>query len=127
MSLQSEKIPVYVDDQLVDHYDHARALSLVGARNVEMVRARKTRRIVRVNVRCLVRESGRRSRARRGGMKLTYVEAVAGHALTVLKRYDQATGCFVYWSDRDGFNPLRFNPDAPASPALPGWPEETVA
>jgi hypothetical protein len=68
---------------------------------------------VRVNVEPLVSDRGiTPGAAGRADLKLTYDEVVGGQSLTVLKRFDEETGSYVYWSDEEGFNPRRWNPDS---------------
>jgi hypothetical protein len=84
----------------------------MGAPNIKVVRARKTREIVRLNLIRQAADSEAPGVAARGDLKYTYEESPAQRPLVVLKRFDPETGRFVKWSDDDAFNPFRFNPDA---------------
>lgn len=104
------KIPVYGGDHLIEHCDAARARWLGQGANVELTTARKTGEILRVTIRPM--SDGREhDGASENSLVLTYDEVYDGRSVTVLKRWDTETGRFVHWSDRDGFNARRFNPD----------------
>ncbi len=78
---------------------------------MEVVRARKTGRIVRVTITPLAMDHDDPPHGGHGDLKLTYEEELAGKVITVLKRYDARTGQYVRWTDADAFDPFRFNPD----------------
>lgn len=107
-------IPVYAGPRIIEMCDERLIESRYGSSdraNIQIVRKRKTREIVQVNLLPLSDDSSRRSSADSG--RATYQESLdQGNArLVVLKRCDLATGALLRWSDGDAFNPFRFNPD----------------
>jgi hypothetical protein len=103
------KIPVFVGSRIVDMCDPVSVRRYIGAANAEVVRKRKTGQIVQVNLLAYGDDSQRRSA--HDNAHPTYEEHLESGLLTVLKRVDSETGQLVRWSDRDQFNPRRFNPD----------------
>jgi hypothetical protein len=101
---------VYAGERLVERCDPARARQLARASNVEVVRARKTGAIVRLLVTQMVGDEGDGGRGGRDP-GFTYSEQLGGHAVTILKLYDEDTGRYVHWPEDARFDPRRFNPD----------------
>jgi hypothetical protein len=87
-----------------------------GRVNVTVTKARASGAIVRVSIRPMAEGHGDDAGGHGNDQALTYGEALGGQTVTVLKRYDTKSGRFVHWSERDGFNPRRFNPDLLPTP-----------
>jgi hypothetical protein len=66
------------------------------APNVRLVRARASGAIVRVLVTAV--EDVQAPTDRASSVRFTYRETIAGHTITTLKRFDEASGCFVPWT-----------------------------
>ena len=112
------KIPVFAGPRIIDMCDPISVRRYIGAANAEVVRKRKTGQIVQVNL--LSRGDDSAEKPTHDSNQPTYEEHVGVHSLVMLKRVDPETGQLVRWSDRDRFNPRRFNPDmVPAIAALP--------
>ena len=103
------KIPVFVGPRIIDVCDQISVRRYLGAANAEVVRKRKTGQIVQINL----SQHGDDTllKSEHDNARPTYEEHVGSRSLVVLKRVDPATGQLVCWSDRDQFNPRRFNPD----------------
>jgi hypothetical protein len=111
------RIPVFSECRIIAFCAPEQAARIARARNAEIVRARKTKQIVRINLRSMGDESGERSI---GSVGPTYEELLdAGH-VNVLSIIG-ANGVFRRWGANDGFNPRRFNPDT-----LPQTPMERL-
>jgi hypothetical protein len=104
------RILVFVGPRIVEICDDVSVRRYIGAPNAELVRKRKTGQIVQVNLKPHGDDSLRPSLHDDAGP--TYREQVGPHPLVEIKRLNPATGQLVRWSDRDKFNPRRFNPDA---------------
>ena len=104
-----KRIPVTVGPRIVEMCDEVSVRRYLDAPNAKVIRQRKTGAIVQVTVEALSDDSNQRSTA--GGRTLTYEETLDQGKLVVLKRFDDAVGAFVRWTDQDGFNPWRFNPE----------------
>lgn len=115
--IASKKILVFAGPRIIDMCDAIGVQRYIGAPNVEVVRKRKTGQIVQVNVLSHGDDSQQKSGLDNG--QPTYEEHVGSHSLVMLKRVDAETGQLVRWSDRDQFNPHRFNPDRVQQSALP--------
>ncbi|MCC6394022.1 MAG: hypothetical protein IT167_25720 [Bryobacterales bacterium] len=103
------KIHVFAGPRIIDTCDSISVRRYIGAANAEIVRKRKTGEIVQVNL--LSRGDDSIEKSRHDNHYPTYDEHVGAQSLLMLKRVDPKTGQLVYWSDRDQFNPRRFNPD----------------
>jgi hypothetical protein len=111
------RIPVFAGPRIIEMCDHISVRRYIGAPNAELVRKRKTGQIVQVNLEPHGDDSLLPSRHDDAGP--TYREQLGPHPLVVVKRLNPATGQLVRWSDRDKFNPRRFNPDAIPAPVIP--------
>lgn len=103
------KIPVFAGPRIIDMCDRVSVQRYIGAANAEVVRKRKTGQIVQVNLRSHGDDSLAPS-ARRNA-RPTYEERLESRSMIMLKRFNPETGQLVCWSERDQFNPHRFNPD----------------
>ena len=103
------KIRVFAGPRIIDTCDSVSVRRYIGAANVEIVRKRKTGEIVQVNL--LSHGDNSLEKSSHDSHHPTYDEHVGAQSLLVLKRVDPKTGQLVRWSDRDQFNPRRFNPD----------------
>jgi len=106
-----KKIPVFAGPRIIDMCDHVSVRRYLDAANAEVVRKRKTGQIVQVNLRAHGDDSLTPSSRRNA--RPTYEEQLESRSMIMLKRFDPETGQLVCWSDRDQFNPRRFNSDAP--------------
>ena len=113
---KSLKIRVFAGPRIIDTCDSTTVRRYIGAPNAEIVRKRKTGQIVQVNL--LPHGDDSLVKPRHDSDHPTYDEHVGPHSLVMLKRVDPETGQLVRWSDRDQFNPRRFNPDTIQSSAL---------
>ena len=103
------RIPVYVNEQLVERCDHSRAQQLAMAPNVKAIRCRRSKEITRLNVTPVADDTKERSLGS-PDVKTTYSERIdGGREMVILKRFDEKTGRLVCWSDRDGFSIHPFN------------------
>ena len=109
------KIPVFAGPRIIDMCDAVSVRRYIGAANAEVVRKRKTGEIVQVNL--LSHGDDSMEESAHDSAIPTYDERVGSRSLLMLKRVDPETGQLVRWSDRDQFNPRRFNPDAVAASA----------
>jgi len=103
------KIHVFAGPRIIDTCDSISVRRYIGAANAEIVRKRKTGEIVQVNL--LSHGDDSLEKSSHDGHYPTYDEHVGAQTLLTLKRVDSKTGQLVRWSDRDQFNPHRFNPD----------------
>ena len=103
------KIRVFAGPRIIDTCDAISVRRYVGAPNAEIVRKRKTGEIVQVNL--LSHGDDSVEKPRHDSHHPTYEEHVGAQSLLTLKRVDPEAGQLVRWSDRDQFNPHRFNPD----------------
>lgn len=110
------KIRVFAGPRIIDVCDSVSIRRYIGAPNAEVVRKRKTGQIVQVNL--LSHGDDSLEKPRQDSDHPTYEEHVGDHSLVMLKRIDPETGQLVRWSDRDQFNPRRFNPDTVPSSAV---------
>jgi hypothetical protein len=102
---------VYVNERLVDRVDPERARSMASGSNCEAVRSRAGV-IVRIN---LSRHAEAAEDAESdSGSGCSYWEALGGHEVFILKRVSGRG--FVRWTEKDGFDPRRFNPDRIPAP-----------
>lgn len=122
----SKRIPVYSGPRIIEMVDAVGLRRYLAAPNAEPIYKRKTREVVQVNLRQIADDSELRSRA--GGRAFTYEESLdEGKAsVMVLKRYDETQRAYVRWSDQDGFDPFRFNPDR-IKPLNPGGVVKALA
>ena len=111
------RIFVFVGPRIIEICDDVSVRRYIGAPNAEVVRKRKTGQIVQVNLKPHGDDSLRPSLHDDAGP--TYREQLGPHPLVVIKRLNPATGQLVRWSDRDKFNPRRFNPDAIPTSVIP--------
>lgn len=114
-------IPVFVGPRIIALCDAVSIRRYVGAPNAEVIRRRKTKEIVQVNLSSCGDDSMVRSTA--GSPSPTYTEHLESHTLTTLKRYDDGTGQLVHWGLGDSFDPRRFNPDRLVMPRRPDCPD----
>ena len=114
-------IPVFVGPRIIALCDTVSIRRYVGAPNAEVIRRRKTKEIVQVNLASCGDDSMLRSTA--GSPSPTYTEHLETHTLTTLKRYDDGTGQLVLWGASDSFDPRRFNPDRLVMPRRQDGPE----
>ena len=114
-------IPVFAGPRIIAYCDAVGVRRFIGAANAEVVRKRKTNKIVQINLLSHGDDSMLRSTA--DGPKPTYNERLDVHTVTALKRYDDRTGQLVRWDADDSFDPQRFNPDHVQTARLPEEPE----
>ena len=114
-------IPVFVGPRIIAICDSVSIRRYVGAPNAEVIRRRKTKEIVQVNLASCGDDSMLRSTA--GSPSPIYAEHLEKHTLTTLKRYDDGTGQLVHWDLGDTFDPRRFNPDRLVIPGRPDGPD----
>ncbi len=76
-----------------------------------MIRQRSTGSIVEIHM--VPHGDDTKRPSREGGRKLTYEETlVEQYHLETLKIFDEQLQCYRRWNENDGFNPMRFNPEA---------------
>ena len=102
-------IPVFVGSRIVEMADPTRVRVLAGAPNAVLVRARKTRMVVRINLLPLADDSEARA-PREDSRVAHYEEHLEPAPIAMLKIIDR-TGAMRRWSSDDSFAPRRFNPD----------------
>ena len=105
---------MFVGPRIVDMCDAVGVRRYIGAANAEVVRKRKTGQIVQINLQSVGDDSLEKSAHENAHP--TYEEHVGPGKRVVLKRVNPKTGQLVCWSDRDRFNPRRFNPDTAENP-----------
>ncbi|HZV06191.1 MAG TPA: hypothetical protein VE999_14025 [Gemmataceae bacterium] len=110
------KIRVFAGPRIIDVCDSVSVRRYIGAPNAEVIRKRKTGQIVQINLLSYGDDSVQKPR--HDSDHSTYEEHLGAHTLLMLKRVDPETGQLVRWSDRDQFNPRRFNPDTVQSSAV---------
>ena len=110
------RIPVFVGPRIVEMCDSVSVRRYLGAANAEVVRKRKTGQIVQINLQSVGDDSLEKSAHENAHP--TYEEHVGPRKLVMLKRVNPKTGQLVCWSDRDKFNPHRYNPDSDANHLL---------
>lgn len=104
------RIPVFAGPRIVAMCDRVGVRRYLSAPNAEVVRKRKTGEIVQINL--VSHGDDSREPSGRRNARPTYEEHLESRSMIMLKRFDPETGQLVCWSDRDQFNPCRFNPDA---------------
>ena len=102
-------IPVFVGSRIVEMADPTRVRVLAGAPNAVLVRARKTRMVVRINLLPLADDS--EARAPREDSRVAHYEEHLEPAPMPMLKIIGADGSMRRWDDADFFNPRRFNPD----------------
>lgn len=107
---------MFAGPRIIDMCDQITVRRYFGAANAELVRKRKTGQIVQVNL--IQHGDDSLLKSLHDSARPTYEEHVGPRPLVTLKRLDPETGQLVRWSDRDHFNPRRFNPDVMHAPAI---------
>ncbi len=103
------RVPVYAGPRIIAFCDAVSVRRFLDAANVEIVRKRKTGKIVQINLASYGDDSKLPSIV--GNANPTYEERLETHTLIMLKRFDERTQRLECWGDDDSFNPQRFNPD----------------